>query len=38
MCYKKFGGRKDGTKEYTDFTYKAPIAISPIRKKIDDME
>ncbi|ENQ3107587.1 competence protein ComK [Bacillus sp. 491mf] len=24
-----FGGRKDGTKEYTGFTHKAPIAISP---------
>ena len=24
-----FGGRKDGTKKYTGFTHKAPIAISP---------
>lgn len=29
MCYKRFFGRKEGTKELTRITHKAPIAISP---------
>lgn len=33
MCYKKFGGRKDGKKEYTGFMHNALIAISPIKKE-----